>query len=55
MEDIKNKEIYLTKMSKTFFDKAWFMSHIPEGIDTFIDFGCADGLSHVLYHSGFRF
>ena len=43
MEDIKNKEIYLTKMSKTFFDKAWFMSHIPEGIDTFIDFGCADG------------
>ena len=37
MEDINNKEIYLTKMSKTFFDKAWFMSHIPEGIDTFID------------------
>jgi ribosomal protein L11 methylase PrmA len=43
MEDIKNRNVYLTKMSKTFFDKAWFMSHIPEEIDTFIDFGCADG------------
>ena len=41
MEDIKNRNVYLTKMSKTFFDKAWFMSHIPEEIDTFIDFGCA--------------
>lgn len=43
MEEIQNKEIYLTKMSKTFFDKAWFMSHIPESINTIIDFGCADG------------
>lgn len=36
-------ESYLTKMSKTFFDKAWFMSHLSEDIDTIIDFGCADG------------
>lgn len=43
MEEIQNKKVYLTKMSKTFFDKAWFMSHIPEEIDTIIDFGCADG------------
>lgn len=43
MENIANTSIYLTKMSKTFFDKAWFMSHLPESIDTIIDFGCADG------------
>ena len=29
-EQIQNYECYLTKMSKTFFDKAWFMSHLPE-------------------------
>lgn len=43
MEKIKNYEVYLTKMAKTFFDKAWFMSHLTEDIDTIIDFGCADG------------
>ena len=36
-------ETYLTKMSKTFFDKAWFMSHLSEDITTIVDFGCADG------------
>lgn len=46
--EILNYENYLTKMSKTFFDKAWFMSHLPNdlttnGIYTIIDFGCADG------------
>ena len=43
MDKIQNYDCYLTKMSKTFFDKAWFMSHIPEDVDTIIDFGCADG------------
>ena len=43
MNSIDNYEIYLTRMSKTFFDKAWFMSHLTEDIDTIIDFGCADG------------
>ena len=43
MEKIKNYEVYLTKMAKTFFDKAWFMSHLPEDIYTIIDVGCADG------------
>lgn len=43
MEQIKDYNIYLTKMSKTFFDKAWFISHIPEDITTIVDFGCADG------------
>ena len=41
--EILNYETYLTKMSKTFFDKAWFMSHLPEEINTIVDFGCADG------------
>jgi len=41
--EICNMETYLTKMSKTFFDKAWFMSHLPEDITTIVDFGCADG------------
>lgn len=41
--EICNMETYLTKMSKTFFDKAWFMSHLSEDITTIVDFGCADG------------
>lgn len=41
--EIQNYEAYLTKMSKTFFDKAWFMSHLSEDILYIIDFGCADG------------
>lgn len=41
--NINNYEIYLTKMSKTFFDKAWFMSNLPENVYCIIDFGCADG------------
>lgn len=43
MEKIQNYDCYLTKMSKTFFDKAWFMSHLPENIINIIDYGCADG------------
>lgn len=43
MENIQNYDIYLTKMSKTFFDKAWFMSHLTDDVKTIVDFGCADG------------
>jgi len=43
MENIQNYDIYLTKMSKTFFDKAWFMSHLSEDVEYIVDFGCADG------------
>ena len=32
--EILNYETYLTKMSKTFFYKAWFMSHLPEEINS---------------------
>ena len=43
MNKINDYEIYLTRMSKTFFDKAWFMSHLSENILFIIDYGCADG------------
>lgn len=43
MNEIKNHDCYLTRMSKTFFDKAWFMSHLPENISFIVDYGCADG------------
>lgn len=43
MEQINDYDCYLTKMSKTFFDKAWFMSHLSEDILYIIDYGCADG------------
>lgn len=41
--EIENNNIYLTRMAKTFFDKAWFIAHLPEKINTIVDFGCADG------------
>ena len=43
MNKIENYDCYLTRMSKTFFDKAWFMSHLPENILFIVDYGCADG------------
>jgi hypothetical protein len=42
MPDIKNEEIYLSRMRKTFSDKKWFMDVIPREVDTIIDFGSAD-------------
>jgi hypothetical protein len=42
MTDIINKRIYLQRMKKTFMDKSWFMSIVPEEITTIVDFGCAD-------------
>ena len=54
--DIINYNCYLTKMSKTFFDKAWFMSHLPEDICTIVDVGCADGsFMEFLKRSGLDF
>lgn len=34
---------YNERMRATMEDKMWFVSHLPEHIDTIIDFGCADG------------
>ena len=42
MTAIKNETIYLSKMRRTFTDKAWFMSLIPEDVTTIVDFGSAD-------------
>jgi hypothetical protein len=42
MTEIKNETEYLSKMRKTFTDKAWFMSLIPDDVTTIIDFGYAD-------------
>ena len=37
-----NLDIYTTEMSKSVWDKAFFMDKIP-GAKCVIDFGCADG------------
>ena len=37
-----NLDIYTTEMSKSVWDKAFFMDKIP-GVKCVIDFGCADG------------
>ena len=37
-----NLDIYTTEMSKSIWDKAFFMDKIP-GVKCIIDFGCADG------------
>lgn len=42
MEKINDNEIYLKRMKRTFADKMWFMSLIPDGIKHIVDFGCAD-------------
>jgi hypothetical protein len=41
--DIKNNEIYLQNMSKSFGDKAWFLKMIRPEIDTIVDFGGGAG------------
>ncbi len=40
---IKDNEAYLSRMRRTYYDKAWFMTIIPPDIETIVDFGCADG------------
>ena len=37
-----NLDIYTTEMSKSVWDKSFFMDKIP-GVKCIIDFGCADG------------
>ena len=52
MNPINDNEVYLARMKKTYMDKAWFMSIIPEDIDTIVDFGCADNsFCHFLAES----
>ena len=42
MNKINNENVYLSKMRRTFTDKAWFMSLIPDDVTTIVDFGSAD-------------
>ena len=39
---IKNNELYVFRMEKSFADKAWFTSIMPKSINTIIDFWCAN-------------
>ena len=43
MTKIEDKATYLSRMRKTFVDKAWFMKMLPEDVTAIVDFGCADG------------
>lgn len=40
---IRNMDVYLTLMQKGMEEKLFFVDKLPEDIDTFVDFGCADG------------
>lgn len=40
---INDNKIYLDGMRNTFHDKCWFMSIIPDDVETILDVGCADG------------
>ena len=42
MEKISDNDIYLKRMRRTFADKMWFMSLMPDGVESVVDFGCAD-------------
>ena len=43
MNDINNLDIYNNRMRKSMEDKLFFLNVLPEKINSFIDFGCADG------------
>ena len=40
---IRDNDIYLSNMSKSFADKAWFVKYIRPGITTIVDFGGGSG------------
>lgn len=42
-ESISNNDTYLSNMSKSFDDKAWFLKYIPDSITTIVDFGGSTG------------
>lgn len=42
-EGIKNNEIYLSNMSKSFGDKAWFVRMVRPEVDMIVDFGGGAG------------
>lgn len=42
MTGINDNNVYLSRMRRTFVDKAWFMQSIPSDVKTIVDFGSAD-------------
>lgn len=43
MDSIKGVLSYINSMSTTLYDKCWWIDKLPSGIDTVVDFGCAQG------------
>lgn len=44
MEKLKNIDVYIQRMQKSFLDKMFFIDKIFEPIENIIDFGCANGV-----------
>lgn len=40
---INDMKTYIGSMSKTLYDKCWWIDKIPDSINTVIDYGCAQG------------
>lgn len=53
MENIKNYEKYNSGMKKSIKDKLFFEGLVDNTIDTFVDFGCADGQILKQVHEDF--
>lgn len=41
--NIENNEVYLSRMSAAIADKLFFFDYLPENMNIFLDYGCADG------------
>ena len=41
--EIHNRNVYLSLMRRSFYDKAWFMKNLPTDVKTIIDFGGGSG------------
>ena len=42
-QKLRDEQVYLERMAKTFLDKVFFLKDLPETVDRIVDFGCADG------------
>lgn len=44
MDKLKNIDVYVQRMQKSFLDKMFFVDKIFEPVETIVDFGCANGV-----------
>ncbi len=51
MPDISNYDVYIKRMARSIYDKLFFVDKIFDSVDTFLDFGCADGELIKYVHS----